>query len=63
MLLETLFAHADGNWVSRFTFDLVGHSWPDLLQNPYASRVFDRCLEVVGRSDAGTLLKRRKMKF
>lgn len=54
LLLERLLAHADGNWVSRFTFDLVGHSWPDLLQNPYASRVFDGCLEAIGRSNAGT---------
>lgn len=54
LLLETLLAHADAAWVLRFTFDLVGHSWPDLLQNPYASRVFDCCLQSVARSNAGT---------
>lgn len=54
MLLERLLSFADGSWASRFTLDLVGHSWPDLLQNPYASRVFDSALKALTRSEVGT---------
>lgn len=54
MLLESLLNFADGAWISRFTLDLVGHSWPDLLQNPYASRVFDASLKALPRSNVGT---------
>jgi hypothetical protein len=51
MLLETLIGFATPDWTCRFCLDLVGHSWPDLLQNPYASRVYDTCLKVIPRSE------------
>lgn len=55
IFLERILEFADESFSIKFSLDFVGRSWVSVITSPYAARVFEASLKVLGRSNIGML--------
>lgn len=53
IFLEKIIEFGDDAFALKFSLDFVGRSWVSIITSPYAARVFETSLKVLGKSSIG----------